>query len=157
MIEENLYQQATDITTLLRMVWRKISTLDLNDPATQLPIAQLRVCNMLLDGPLAISELTKELRVSFSAMTQIADRLVRAGMAERVSAGCDKRVKHLQLTTHGLEILLTRRQTRVKRAVMVLEKISPDEREALLSSLNSLLDACEVLVANESDVVPLAE
>ena len=47
--------------------------------AAELPLAQLRVCGMLYDGPHPMSVLSRELGVSLSAMTQIADRLERAG------------------------------------------------------------------------------
>ena len=47
--------------------------------AAELPLAQLRVCGVLCDGPRPMSAVSRELGVSLSAMTQIADRLERAG------------------------------------------------------------------------------
>ena len=45
-----------------------------DDPIAELPLAQLRVCGILYHGRRSMS-VSKELGVSLSAMTQIADRL----------------------------------------------------------------------------------
>jgi len=58
----------------------------LNDPAVELPLAQLKVCSLLYGGPLSMSAWA-ELGVSLSAMTQIADRLERARLVKRVNQG----------------------------------------------------------------------
>ena len=45
-----------------------------------------------------MSSLGRELGVSLSAITQIADRLERAGLVTRVAKGGDRRVRRLELT-----------------------------------------------------------
>ena len=52
-----------------------IFTLDDRDPTMELPVAQLRVCTLLDPGPRTISDLAKELGITVSAVTQLADRL----------------------------------------------------------------------------------
>src|SRR5689334_11469103 len=54
-----------------------------DDPAGELPLRQFRVCLALYQEPRSMSQLGRELQFSLSAMTQIADRLERAGMVTR--------------------------------------------------------------------------
>ena len=57
-----------------------------------LPLRQLRVCGILHGGPQSMSALSRDLDVSLSALTQIADRLERAQLVVRETAGSDRRV-----------------------------------------------------------------
>jgi DNA-binding MarR family transcriptional regulator len=112
------------------------------DPTAEFPLSQLRVCSILLAGPRKMSDLSRELGVSLSAMTQIADRLERARLVARVAAGDDRRIKHLCLTEHGKRVLGQRENVRVRRVVAVLERLSPEARGDVLTGLEALLDAC---------------
>ena len=77
-------EEANKIASLLPALMRQLFTLD-DDLAVDLPLAQLRVCASLQDGPLPMSALSRELGVTLSAMTQIADRLERANLVSRVA------------------------------------------------------------------------
>ena len=90
-------QQAKAIASLMPALMRMLSSFD-DDPAAELPLAQLRVCTILSDGPRSMSALSREFGVSLSAMTRIADRLERAGLVTRVARDDDRRVRRLQLT-----------------------------------------------------------
>ena len=57
-----------------------------DDQVSELTLAQLRVCGTLFHGPRPMSALSRELGVSQSAMTQIADRLERARLVQRIAA-----------------------------------------------------------------------
>jgi DNA-binding MarR family transcriptional regulator len=106
-----------------------------------LPVAQLRVCNSLADGPRTICGLAKELATTASAATQIADRLESAGLVERVPGIHDRRVKNLRLTCRGASLLRLRNERRGRRAAQVLSKLSPATRRNVLSALRALLEA----------------
>lgn len=67
--------EAKRMTELLMSLMRDIFAVD--DQASELPMRQLRVCAMLYEGSRSMSSLSRELGVSLSAMTQIADRLER--------------------------------------------------------------------------------
>ena len=69
-----LAEQAADLTDLLPRLMRAMFTLDDSDPTMELPVAQLRVCTLLDPGPRTISDLAKELGITVSAVTQLADR-----------------------------------------------------------------------------------
>lgn len=142
MTDKLLNEQAGELAYTLRKLMTTITALHTDDPAIELPIAQIRVCNILREKPHPMSALSRELGISLSATTQIADRLERAGMVERVSEADDRRVKSLQLTSRGSELIRQRNERRTRRAVQVLEHLSPDVRDTVLCSLRTLLDAC---------------
>jgi DNA-binding MarR family transcriptional regulator len=141
MEQETLQRQAALLEQLLPQLMRHLFALDPEHPAMELPLAQLRVCTILQSGPRSISALGEELDTSVSAVTQIADRLERAGFVERVAEPDDRRMKKLQLTPHGAEVMRSRREARVRRAQQALATLSPESREAALHAVRVLLDA----------------
>src|SRR5260370_5467911 len=105
MNEDILLAQAADLESLLPKLMRRLFTLDPSHPANELPVAQLRVCTILQAGPRTVSTISEELGISVSAVTQIADRLERAGFVERVAGQDDRRMKKLQLSAHRPEVI----------------------------------------------------
>ncbi len=93
-----------------------------------------------------MSELGRELGVSQSAMTQIADRLEAADMASRLTNGEDRRVKQLQLTPRGRRAMRSRERIRIARLERAFEKLSAADRRQAAASLRKLHDACETLI-----------
>jgi len=87
-----------------------------------------------------MSVLSEEMGISVSAMTQIADRMERSGLVERVIGVEDRRQKLLQLTEYGAELMKTRTAMRVQRAVAALQMLSPEEREQTLAAINKLME-----------------
>ena len=75
--------EAQQVANLLRAFLRGVRTGD-NDPVAELPLAQLRLCSVLARGPRPMSEISREIGTSLSAVTQIADRLERAELIKRV-------------------------------------------------------------------------
>jgi len=73
-----LVEQARAITACLPAVMRQLFTFE-DDPIEELPLAQLRICSLLYGEPRSMSALSRELGVSLSAITQVADRLERRG------------------------------------------------------------------------------
>src|SRR5262245_55471890 len=95
---ESITEDATQLECLLPAVARRLFTLD---EASEMPVAQLRVCSILQSGPRSMSSLSEELNISVSAVTQIADRLEKAGLVERVAESGDRRLRNLRLTETG--------------------------------------------------------
>lgn len=104
-------------------------------------MAQIRVCSILRDGPRSMSSLSSELGISLSAITQIADRLERQGMVERVPDAQDRRVKSLRLTSLGMATMEKRRKRRAELISRALEQLPPTSRDEVISALKTLLDA----------------
>ena len=138
MSDQDIRKQAAAITGLIPRVMRRLFAMDVDDPAIDLPLAQIRVCGVLQDGPRTMSALSCELGISHSATTQLADRLENAGLVERVAEAGDRRVKCLQLTSRGAQIMGTRRERRVRRAEDALAALTPDQRAGIVSALEML-------------------
>jgi DNA-binding MarR family transcriptional regulator len=141
MSDKALREQSEAMLSMLSGLWRRLSALDADDPAMEIPGAQMRVCGILRDGPRTMSALSDDLGISHSAITQIADRLERAGMVERVSQAGDRRCKSLRLTSRGVEVMRARMERRVVRTMRVLKSLSADQRAAALSVLSALMEA----------------
>jgi DNA-binding MarR family transcriptional regulator len=137
----NTHEQAKTFVSLLIEVWRQVFLPD-DGQVSELPVAQLRVCGTLFRGPRPMSALSRELGVSLSAMTQIADRLERAHLVQRVATGSDRRIKCLQLTPRGEKIMRIREDVRAQRAAAMLEHLPPTVREGALESLQRFAGAC---------------
>ncbi|HZO88327.1 MAG TPA: MarR family transcriptional regulator [Chthonomonadaceae bacterium] len=143
MTHDTLQEQAAQLECLLPKLMRRLFTLEPDHPVTELSLAQLRVCTILQAGPRTLSAIGVELGISVSAITQIADRLERAGLVERVAGKDDRRTRLLQLTAHGAELMRSRRQARVRHAAEALEQLSPEKRETVLRALEALLEAAQ--------------
>jgi DNA-binding MarR family transcriptional regulator len=141
MDETGSLAQAKAIDSLLLGLGRHLFSTD-DQPAAELPVGQLRVCGILYGGPRPMSALSRELGVSLSAMTQIADRLARARLVSRVPKGTDRRVRCLQLTPRGAKLMRDREDSRVRRVSAALEHLSPEQRKELLAALDTFTDAC---------------
>ncbi len=148
MRDRELTSQAEQLVHTLPRVFRHIFQHGPGDPAHELPAAQLRVCTVLSDGPLAITALARELGTSVSAATQLADRLEAGGLVARVAEPEDRRVRHLMLTPQGDEVMRLRHQRRARRAAEVLARLDPGQRAQVLATLAMLAEVA--LVPEES-------
>ena len=155
MNEETLLAQAATLESLLPKLMRRLFTLDPSHAANELPVAQLRICTILQAGPRTVSTISEELGISVSAATQIADRLERAGFVERVAGRDDRRMKQLQLTAHGAEVMQSRRETRVRRAAAALEQLPLPARAEVLQALHVLLDASLAMAPRLPEAEPI--
>jgi DNA-binding MarR family transcriptional regulator len=142
---------AQELTSLFLALTRQLLAVD--DQAAELPLRQLRLCMLLYDGPRAMSALSRELGVSQSAMTQIADRLERARLVRRSFEGTDRRVRSLQLTPRGQKMMQLREKARVARAAAVVTRMSPAQSGEVLSVLRNLLSVCCQVNAEPAAVV----
>ncbi|MEN6371811.1 MAG: MarR family transcriptional regulator [Armatimonadota bacterium] len=144
MLDSDILQQANELASLISRLIRTLYTLETGDMAGGLPIAQLRACGALLEKPRTISCLSKELGISVSAGTQLADRLEKAGLAERFAEQGDNRVKHLRLTDHGRQMIITRRGKRVERTAKVLNELSSEDRKRIIYYMEKLYQAGKI-------------
>ena len=141
MIDEMVLDEARQLETLLPRITRSLFTLEADHPANELPVAQLRVCSILQGGLRTISALSEELGTSASAITQIADRLEKAGVVERVALGEDRRQRKLRLTEHGAAWMRSRRDVRIRNTAGALQRLSAEQRQEILAAVHTLLEA----------------
>jgi DNA-binding MarR family transcriptional regulator len=141
MNDRAMVEQAKGIASLLPTIMRQLFAAD-DDPAGELPLAQLRVCSILQHGSQSMSALSRELGVSLSALTQIADRLERSNLVSRVAEENDRRIRCLQLTQQGERIMRLQEEFRIQRVLAVLNYIPPSRRDEVHDVLELLLEAC---------------
>jgi DNA-binding MarR family transcriptional regulator len=139
-------QVANLLLTLLRRL-----TMAEDDPVAEVPLAQLRLCNVLMGGPRPMSEISREIGTSLSAVTQIADRLERSGLIQRIPRGDDRRIRCLQLTERGDEMMRLHDERRVGRMSRVLEQLRPEERQAVIATFEMLVRAAGAARGPETD------
>ena len=130
-------EQAKTLVALLQTLLREL-TAGSTDAAVELPVAQLRVCHVLRDGPRSLSAIGQELHVSPSAVTQIADRLERARLVRRVAEGADRRIRRLQLTERGEAMMRTHDDERIRRTAAALDRMTPDAIKQAVAALENL-------------------
>jgi len=140
-ITVGIAEQAIRVERLMPDILRRMFTLGNDATISEMPLSQLRICSYLQDGPRSMSEVSAELRMSCSAVTQIADRMERSGLVERVPALDDRRLKHLHLTERAKVAMEARRERRTRRVQEALALLPDGTREDLLYALEQLWQA----------------
>jgi len=135
--------EAAEVAGLLARIVRGVFAVLDGDALARLPLAQLRVCLILRSGRQSISSLSRELGVSLSAMTQIADRLQRAGLISRRTSPTDRRIKLLELTPRASAMMQSREGHRAQRVGGVLAGLPVGERKAIVSAFRTFAASCE--------------
>jgi DNA-binding MarR family transcriptional regulator len=135
-------EQAQTTARLLHELLRQLAVGPEDDPVVELPLAQLRVCTVLHQGPRSMSALSRELGVSLSAMTQLGDRLERAQLVKRIAQGGDRRVRCLHLTERGEKMVQRHEDVRVGRIFTALEHLQPNARKQVTAALQTMIQAC---------------
>lgn len=106
----------------------------------QLTRTQLAILIMLAEKPRTTGDLAGQLFLTQSAVTQTLDTLVRRGLVVRVPFAEDRRVVRLQLTSQGREVTGDVCALRRRHMERLLEQLSPDELEAMISITNKLTE-----------------
>lgn len=103
-------------------------------------------------GPMRLTELTATEQMTQPAITQMVRRLEEDGLLERRADVRDGRVALIQLTPRGAQIVEARRTARVERLSGLLERLSAEEREAIVAAVPALAHAIEL---ERNPVLPL--
>ncbi|HEY4233391.1 MAG TPA: MarR family transcriptional regulator [Lacipirellulaceae bacterium] len=119
---------------------RNLLTVD--DPTLDLPVRQLKVCLALLRRSRSMSEISREIGLSPSAVTQVSDRLVRRGLVERAFQDEDRRVRKLKLTTKGLHLMRSHEEKQLRRIAAALASLPELELDQMLAGLEILTRSC---------------
>lgn len=125
--------QAKVVHAALRGIGRNLLSVD--DPAMDLPLRQLKVCMALLHRSCSMTEISQEVGLSRSSVTQVSDRLERRGLVERELQRDDRRVRKLKLTTEGLQLIRSHERQQLRRIAAVLKGLSKSEIDQMMASL----------------------
>jgi len=77
------------------------------------------------------------------------ERMVQLGLVERSEDTTDRRVKHIALSAHGRTLIQTSLAARRAWLDEAAEQLSPENRAAILTSLQTLLEAVERVEGKE--------
>lgn len=95
--------------------------------------------NALLDiartGPLTMGELCQHLYLASSTVTDLIDRMERAGLVARERDTQDRRVVRNQVTDRGQMVIDGVMAARTAYLATVLRRMSPEQRQTVLGTL----------------------
>jgi MarR family transcriptional regulator, 2-MHQ and catechol-resistance regulon repressor len=132
--------QSDAVHAALRTVVRNLLSID--DSMMDLPLRQFKVCLTLHRQSRSMSEISRELKLSPSAVTQVSDRLERRGLIERVFQDEDRRVRKLRLTRKGQQLVRTRERKQLNRITAALDTLSANELGQVMTGLETLAQSC---------------
>lgn len=92
-------------------------------------------------GVCSVSEIGRGLSISYSAASQLADRLVKKGLVVRRENLRDRRLSEIILTDAGRRIVETVRTQRLRTVLRVLRRMDPANRESLVQNLEDFIAA----------------
>jgi DNA-binding MarR family transcriptional regulator len=110
------------------------------DPLKHLSIGQIRLMRTLMNGEQSATHLCQKLGMSPSALTQMAARLISAGLVEKQLGPDDRRVRVLCLSPTGKELMTQRRKLRAKNAAAVLRHFPAHRTQELIMLLQELVE-----------------
>ena len=118
-----------------------------------LPLSQMRLFWTIRHQPDAtMKDLSERLHVSQSTVTQLAERLVKRGLAERIADPTDRRVVRLRLSKTGLEVSGVAEAQSNARHRAIWERLDSSERKSVMQGLETLAEIAERLRFEEGNM-----
>ena len=94
-------------------------------------------------GGCGISDLSERFDVTNAAASQLVDKLVQSGLIQREEDPHDRRVKRVNLTEKGQELIRHSTERRYRWVEALAHKLSPEEREQVNQALDILARAAQ--------------
>lgn len=104
------------------------------------------------EDDVTLAKVSAALQLSQSTVSNIIERLVRAGLVDRQRSARDRRRVHLTLTGDGAERLRGAPRQLQDRFLARVERLPATERDRLLAALEEVV---ELLGAEELDAAPM--
>ncbi|WP_127579577.1 MarR family winged helix-turn-helix transcriptional regulator [Paenibacillus koleovorans] len=131
---ENIYRQ---VNRRMAIEWNKLLAHPLNG-------SQVYMLEKLeSEGPQKSSGLAEALGVTAGAVTGLSDKLIAAGLAERIRTDEDRRVVFLAITEHGRKTLETVRETRLNIRKLFFKDLPADDIRHLTRIYRDILSIYE--------------
>ncbi|MEU4264504.1 MarR family transcriptional regulator [Streptomyces sp. NPDC025273] len=133
------HPEVTQALELLEIAWERG-----RDVLTTAPVstAQTRVMYIIQREPgINLSTLRHHLSIAAPSVTRLCDRLQAAGFLRRVPRPEDRREIQLELTDAGSAHLREIRRRREYALSQAMSRMTPDDRQALVTGLSALSDA----------------
>ncbi|HEX5404731.1 MAG TPA: MarR family winged helix-turn-helix transcriptional regulator [Pseudonocardiaceae bacterium] len=130
-------QLLTDVVTRLRRALR--TSIRTEYPWESLPMAQVELLMALADhAPTKIGKLATLQRLAPNTVSGLVQQLVEAGLASRETDPADRRVAKVSLTEAGHQQLVEWRAAHERRIGGALDRLPPQDREAIMNALPGL-------------------
>jgi DNA-binding MarR family transcriptional regulator len=112
----------------------------------ELSFSQLKAAQALADAkaPLSLGALGEELGLSLPAVSRAVDGLVKRGLCTRTEDPTDRRSKRVVLTKRGRRFYERVYALRVAGLRGFVERLEPEERDALAQGLRSIAERDEI-------------
>ena len=137
----NVYDDAARLESLLPKAMSALFHSEEEDPLRHHSVGQIRLMRILLSGSRNASELSHMLGLSPSSLTQMASRMITAGLISKELGQEDRRVRKLSLTASGKVLMLERQSMRVRAAARVLSHMDPEKRVKMIELLEEATGA----------------
>ncbi|MFH1594204.1 MAG: MarR family transcriptional regulator [Candidatus Omnitrophota bacterium] len=100
---------------------------------------QMVIMDILLEkGRCKMSDLSRVIGVTKGAVTGITDRLIAAGLLDRLRSGVDRRIVYTMLTKRGIRISKKIRNHKLNTISALFSSISRGERDQYLRIMKKL-------------------
>lgn len=104
-----------------------------------LGLSDFAVLEVLLHkGPLTISAIGEKVLLASASMTSAIDRLEKRGLVARKTCDKDRRVRYVELTAPGHELIRSIYAAHVKDLDFIVEGTTAEERRALYDGLKKI-------------------
>jgi len=124
---------ATEVFEQVVRLLRRLTT------AGALTFAAAATLNRVVTGgPCRLTDLAVAESLSQPGMTQLVSRLERDGLVRRTASPDDRRVVLVEATAAGRELLRTRRAERAAALRGLLDRLGPEDQDAIHSALPAL-------------------
>jgi len=133
-----------ELEEVFQEVARNISVKIFQDADRVLTHPQFFMLKHLGSGPATVSEVAEQLGVSLSAITSMADRMVKMGYLIRTRSESDRRLVMLELTENGRKVLEESTRKRRKIVYNLLGRLPEDDLVALYDIYSKLLRLIKV-------------
>ncbi|WP_121715601.1 MarR family transcriptional regulator [Streptomyces sp. E5N91] len=114
------------------------------------PASSLVLSRLTREGACRLTELARAEGVSQPNMTQLVNRMERAGLVRRVADAQDGRVVRVEVTGTGTDVFERRRRERAVALELLIQELTEEERQAVHIALPALSRTIENRQARSS-------
>ncbi|HEU4754265.1 MAG TPA: MarR family transcriptional regulator, partial [Armatimonadota bacterium] len=123
------------VKSLTVQLLRELEDLDVS-------LSQLQALTHVAErGKCSVGSIADGLGVTHPAAVKLVDKLVVKGLVTRGVAAADHRQSEIAVTAEGRRLINEVRRERTERLVRVLDRMTPEDRHALISGLQAFVTA----------------
>ncbi len=140
-------QDAKDVGELIRRWVQALDARSMAEWRTMVRQEGLSIHQMILlmrlfgGGSCGVPDLGRGLGVSSAAASQMVDRMVQAGLVDREESAEDRRVRRVQLSSRGRQLMERAARRRYQWVEALVEELGAEERAAAARVIPALIEA----------------